>query len=86
MSLKEQLQHDLQDAMRARDEQRKLATQRVAVAGLADRVTIELCDYRDAEGRYDAVISVEMIEAVGYEFWRTYFRTLDALVTPGGRV
>lgn len=68
------------------DEQRKLATQRVAVAGLADRVTIELCDYRDAEGRYDAVISVEMIEAVGYEFWRTYFRTLDALVTPGGRV
>ena len=67
-------------------EQRRLATQRVAAAGLSDRVDIELCDYRDVEGRYDAVISVEMIEAVGYEFWPTYFRALEGLVAPGGRV
>ncbi|OBF29672.1 class I SAM-dependent methyltransferase [Mycobacterium sp. ACS4331] len=67
-------------------EQQHLARQRVAAAGLSDRVTIELCDYRDVTGCYDAVISVEMIEAVGYEFWPTYFRTLDALVAPGGRV
>ena len=47
-------------------EQQQLARQRVAAAGLSDRVEIELCDYRDVDGRYDAVISVEMIEAVGY--------------------
>jgi cyclopropane-fatty-acyl-phospholipid synthase len=67
-------------------EQQRLARQRVAAAGLSDRVDIELCDYRDIEGRYDAVISVEMIEAVGYAFWPTYFQTLDSLVAPGGRV
>lgn len=67
-------------------EQRRLATQRVGAAGYSDRVEIELCDYRDVAGRYDAVISVEMIEAVGYEFWPTYFRALDTLVAPGGRV
>ena len=67
-------------------EQQRLARQRVAAAGFTDRIDIDLCDYRDVEGRYDAVISVEMMEAVGYEYWPTYFRTLDALVTPGGRV
>ena len=67
-------------------EQQRLARQRVAAAGLSDRVDIDLCDYRDVEGRYDAVLSVEMIEAVGYRFWPTYFQTLDRLVVPGGRV
>lgn len=54
-------------------------------AGLADRVTVELCDYREARGSYDAVVSVEMIEAVGEEFWPVYFRTLDDRLAPGGR-
>jgi cyclopropane-fatty-acyl-phospholipid synthase len=67
-------------------EQQRLARQRVAAAGYSRRVDIDLCDYRDIEGRYDAVISVEMIEAVGYAFWPNYFQTLDGLVTPGGRV
>ena len=67
-------------------EQQRLARHRVAAAGLSDRVDIELCDYRDVYGRYDAVLSVEMIEAVGYRFWPTYFQTLDRLVMPGGRV
>ncbi|OCB08103.1 cyclopropane-fatty-acyl-phospholipid synthase [Mycolicibacterium porcinum] len=67
-------------------EQQRLARQRVAAAGLSDRVDIELLDYRDAHGCYDAVVSVEMVEAVGYRFWPTYFRALDRLVTPGGRV
>ena len=67
-------------------EQQHLARNRVAAAGLSDRVDIELCDYRDVYGRYDAVLSVEMIEAVGYRFWPTYFQTLDRLVMPGGRV
>lgn len=67
-------------------EQLQLATARVAAAGQSDRVDIELLDYRDVEGCYDAVVSVEMIEAVGYDFWPTYFATLDRLVTRGGRV
>ena len=67
-------------------EQRQLATARVAAAGLSDRVDIELLDYRDVTGTYDAVVSVEMIEAVGYHFWPTYFATLDRLVAPSGRV
>jgi cyclopropane-fatty-acyl-phospholipid synthase len=67
-------------------EQQQLARRRVAAAGLSDLVDIELRDYRDLDGRYDAVLSVEMIEAVGHGFWPTYFRTLDRLVTPGGRV
>ena len=53
---------------------------------MSDRVDIDLRDYRDVDGRYDAVLSVEMIEAVGYRFWPTYFQTLDRLVSPGGRV
>jgi cyclopropane-fatty-acyl-phospholipid synthase len=67
-------------------EQQRLAQERVAAAGWSNRVDIDLCDYRDVDGRYDAVLSVEMIEAVGYRFWPTYFQTLDRLVVPGGRV
>ncbi|MGW1531003.1 class I SAM-dependent methyltransferase [Streptomyces aureus] len=67
-------------------EQQALARARVAGAGLDERVSIELCDYREATGTYDAVVSVEMIEAVGEEFWPVYFRTLDARLAPGGRV
>jgi cyclopropane-fatty-acyl-phospholipid synthase len=67
-------------------EQQRLGRHRVAAAGLSDRVEIDLCDYRDVDGRYDAVLSVEMVEAVGHRFWPTYFQTLDRLVIPGGRV
>lgn len=67
------------------NEQQKLALQRVKAAGLSDRVQVELCDYRDIQGQYDAIVSVEMIEAVGFDFWTTYFQTIDALLKPGGR-
>ena len=70
-------------------EQLELAEERIAAAGFADRVEVELMDYRvlAATGAtYDAVVSVEMIEAVGHEFWGTYFRTIDAVLAPGGRV
>jgi len=67
-------------------EQLELAEERVAEAGFSDRVTLELSDYRDVQGTYDAIVSVEMIEAVGHEFWPTYFRTIDRLLAPGGRV
>ncbi|WP_419666139.1 cyclopropane-fatty-acyl-phospholipid synthase family protein [Streptomyces phaeochromogenes] len=67
-------------------EQRDLARQRVRAAGLDERVSVELCDYREARGKYDAVVSVEMIEAVGAEFWPVYFRALDERLDPGGRM
>ncbi|WP_217251272.1 cyclopropane-fatty-acyl-phospholipid synthase family protein [Streptomyces sp. AC602_WCS936] len=66
-------------------EQRDRAVERAHEAGLADRVRVELRDYREESGTYDAVVSVEMIEAVGAEFWPVYFRTLDARLAPGGR-
>lgn len=67
-------------------EQQRLARLRVAAAGLSDLVEIDLCDYRDVDGCYDAVVSVEMIEAVGYHAWPRYFTALERLVRPGGRV
>ena len=66
-------------------EQQQLARDRIAAAGHADRVQVDLCDYRDVTGTYDVVVSVEMIEAVGHDYWPTYIRTIDELLAPGGR-
>ncbi|WP_433722455.1 class I SAM-dependent methyltransferase [Nocardia sp. CA-129566] len=66
-------------------EQRATALDRIAAAGLSDRVTIDLLDYRRVEGEFDAVVSVEMIEAVGFEYLDTFFRTIDRVLAPGGR-
>jgi cyclopropane-fatty-acyl-phospholipid synthase len=63
-----------------------LARERVAAAGLTDRVDLRLQDYRGVTGSYDAIVSVEMIEAVGEEYWPTYFGTLDRLLAPGGSI
>jgi cyclopropane-fatty-acyl-phospholipid synthase len=68
------------------EQQRDLAQKRMAAAGVADRVEVLLRDYRKADGQYDAVTSVEMIEAVGTEYWSAYFGTIDRLLAPGGRV
>jgi len=67
-------------------EQQELARKRVAEAGYADAVTIDLKDYRAVQGQYDAIVSVEMIEAVGYEYWATYFKTIERVLAPGGKV
>jgi cyclopropane-fatty-acyl-phospholipid synthase len=67
-------------------EQQALAQQRIAAAGLSDRITVELRDYRQQQGTYDAVVSVEMIEAVGFDYWPVYFSTLDRVLKPGGKV
>lgn len=67
-------------------EQRALAQERIAAAGYADRVTVALQDYRAVEGEFDAIVSVEMIEAVGYEYWPIYFQTIDRVLAPGGKV
>ena len=67
-------------------QQHELATRRVAEAGLADRITVLLADYRDLTGRYDKLASVEMIEAVGAEYLDTFFRVCAARLRPGGRM
>jgi len=67
-------------------EQQTLATARVAAAGLADRVTIEYRDYRDLTGSYTKIVSIEMLEAVGFEFMRDYFATCARVLAPGGRI
>ncbi|QNN51132.1 class I SAM-dependent methyltransferase [Phycicoccus endophyticus] len=67
-------------------EQRDLAVSRVAAAGYTDRVEVLLQDYRETTGTFDAVVSVEMIEAVGEEYWEEYFHTIDGLLAPGGAV
>ncbi|GEN79355.1 SAM-dependent methyltransferase [Actinotalea fermentans] len=66
------------------DEQARLARERVAAAGLTERVDVRLQDYREAAGTFDAVVSIEMIEAVGEEYWPTYFAAIDRLLAPGG--
>lgn len=67
-------------------EQKELAERRIAEQGLSGRIDVRLTDYRQADGDYDAVVSVEMIEAVGEEYWPAYFGTIDRLLRPGGRV
>jgi cyclopropane-fatty-acyl-phospholipid synthase len=67
-------------------EQQRLARERVAAAGVAGLVEVRVQDYREVRGEYDAIVSVEMIEAVGDAYWPTYFQALDRLLAPGGRV
>ena len=65
-------------------EQYRLARERVAAAGLEDRVEVLLRDYRDLDGCYDKLVSIEMIEAVGHRYFDTYFRTCSRLLRPEG--
>jgi cyclopropane-fatty-acyl-phospholipid synthase len=67
-------------------EQQALAVRRVAEAGLASQISVQLRDYRDIDGKFDAICSVEMLEAVGERYWDAYFTALDAHLAPGGRV
>ena len=66
------------------EEQRDGALRRVADAGVSDRVTVLLEDYRDLRGRYDKLVSIEMIEAVGWQYFDTYFRRCSDLLEPDG--
>ncbi|HWE53999.1 MAG TPA: cyclopropane-fatty-acyl-phospholipid synthase family protein [Acidimicrobiales bacterium] len=67
-------------------EQAELARTRLAAEGLDERVEVMIRDYRHSSGRFDAILSVEMIEAVGERWWPTYFRTLEDRLAPGGRI
>ncbi|GGA78249.1 cyclopropane-fatty-acyl-phospholipid synthase [Arenimonas soli] len=65
-------------------EQHALATERVAAAGLSDRVTVLLEDYRDLQGEYDKLVSIEMVEAIGHQYLYTYLAKCASLLKPEG--
>jgi cyclopropane-fatty-acyl-phospholipid synthase len=65
-------------------EQYELATEKVAQAGLSDRITLLLEDYRELKGQYDALVSIEMIEAVGHQYLDTYFTRCSGLLKSSG--
>jgi cyclopropane-fatty-acyl-phospholipid synthase len=65
-------------------EQYAYARERIAAAGLSDRVELKLQDYRDETGTYDRIASIEMFEAVGEAYWPTYFRQLRDRLKAGG--
>lgn len=64
--------------------QHEAARARVRAAGLEERVEVRLCDYRDLAGRWDKIVSVEMIEAVGAQYYDAFFETLGARLEPHG--
>jgi len=66
-------------------EQKAWADARIAKAGLANRARFEICDYRDVPDKYDAVASVEMVEAVGEKYWPTYMEAIARALKPGGK-
>ncbi|MEU6134078.1 cyclopropane-fatty-acyl-phospholipid synthase family protein [Nocardioides sp. NPDC047086] len=67
-------------------EQAALARERIEAVGCSDRVEVLVQDYRHVVGTFDAVVSVEMIEAVGERYWPDYFAALSRLVRPGGAI
>ncbi|MEX0374898.1 class I SAM-dependent methyltransferase [Spiribacter pallidus] len=67
-------------------EQLAWARSRIAEAGFSDLVELRLQDYRDTAGQFDHAVSIEMLEAVGEDYWPAYFRMLHDRIRPGGRV
>jgi len=65
-------------------EQHQLAGERVRAAGVEDRITLLLKDYRELEGTFDKLVSIEMIEAVGWQYFDTFFERCASLLTPEG--
>ena len=64
--------------------QLKFATNRIKELKLDDKVTLDLCDYRDLKGKYDRVVSIEMIEAVGEKYWKNYFKKIKDVLKKDG--
>lgn len=66
-------------------EQHHYATELVKKMDLEHLVTIKICDYRDEIGLYDHIVSIEMVEAVGEDYWEQYFNMIEAKLKPGGK-
>jgi len=67
-------------------QQYEMASERVRQAGLEDRITLLFDDYRDLEGQYDKLVSIEMIEAVGHQFHDSFFKKCCELLKPDGQM
>lgn len=67
-------------------EQHDLAVQRIADAGMTERIEVELCDFRDHTGQYDKIVSIEMMEALGHQFLPAFTDSLAHLLKPQGRL
>lgn len=68
------------------EQQYEYAQQAIAAAGLEDRITLLCKDYRDLEGQFDKLVSIEMIEAVGHQYHKQYFRKCCELLKPDGQM
>ena len=66
-------------------EQLRFATERMQRQGLKTKVDLRLQDYRDVKGTFDFIVSIEMFEAVGEQYWPVYFRTIRERLTQGGK-
>lgn len=66
------------------EQQFALASERIRSAGLEDRIELLLSDYRDLRGNFDSLVSIEMIEAVGHDYYREFFTSCASLLRPGG--
>ena len=73
-------------ALTISQEQFELVRWRVAEVGLADRVEIEFRDYREIADRYDAIVSIEVLEHIGAEYFSTFFECCNLALRPGGRM
>ena len=71
-------------AITVSDEQRRHAEERVQALGLGERVDVQLMDYRRVQGRFDKIVSVEMVEAVGHDYLERYFADCSRLLRQGG--
>jgi len=67
-------------------QQLAFAEQRIADAGLADRITVKFCDYRDIEGQFDKIVSIEMMEAIGHRYLPDFAATLSRVLKPDGLI
>jgi cyclopropane-fatty-acyl-phospholipid synthase len=67
------------------NEQLVFAQNRIAMAGLSDKVDFRFCDYRDLKEQFDRIVSIEMFEAVGESYWPTYFEQVHNCLKPGGK-
>jgi cyclopropane-fatty-acyl-phospholipid synthase len=65
--------------------QAALARRRIAEAGLVERITVVERDFRELDGTFTKLASIEMLEAIGEKLWRPFFATCDRLLAPGGR-
>lgn len=68
------------------EEQYQYSAERIQALGLEDQITLCKQDYRDLEGQFDKIVSIEMLEAVGHRYFATYFKKCESLLRPGGRL